>query len=147
MAVHARNKGKRGEREALELIQSWVTPVYESAGIPAPTIERNLMQSRDGGFDLVGVDWLALEVKRQEQVLIGAWWKQALRQAKNGQVPVLMWRGNRQPWRFRIRVATAHGHGTLWSVGYVDADTDKENAKRWLQSELWWRLQGRTKKL
>src|SRR5699024_4186713 len=64
-----------------------------------PSVERNLMQTAKGGYDLVGVDWLAVEVKRQETLNVNGWWKQTLEQASEGQTPVLLYRKNRQPWR------------------------------------------------
>lgn len=140
----SRNKGQRGEREARAVIEGWLAPVYESAGLGKPTLERNLMQSREGGYDLVGIDWLALEVKRHENLQLGSWWRQTLRQAKEGQVPFLMYRANRQAWKFRVRVATAHPtESGVWKIVHpgVAADLSADEAKLWLQHEAWWRLQ------
>jgi len=123
------------------VLAKWMAPVYETAGLEPPELERNLMQSRLGGYDIVGLDWLALEVKRQEQAAVGTWWRQTVRQASEGQVPFLMWRQNRRPWRFRVRVRTAHGAGDLWAHHFVDADLGLEEAEQWFQMELWWRLQ------
>ena len=69
----SRNKGKRGEREVVKLLQPVVNEVYESLGLEPPLLERNLMQSHKGGCDLAGLDWLALEVKYQEQQQMTSW--------------------------------------------------------------------------
>lgn len=98
----SRNKGKRGEREVIRLIQPVVNEVYQSLGLEPPVLERNLMQSHKGGFDLVGLDWLALEVKYQEQTQLTAWWEQCKRQAGKDREPVLFHRKNNAKWRVRM---------------------------------------------
>lgn len=141
--VNIRSKGQRGEREAAALVTGWLKEVVTAAGIEHPVaLSRNLDQTRDGGYDLVGLDWLALEVKRHETLQVSQWWKQAVRQAKDGQVPVLMYRQNRTAWKFRLRMTAIHrapcGHS---GVSLVVADMDAANAKHWLQHEFWARLQ------
>ena len=84
----SRLKGKGGEREFAKLLQ-------EGLGIE---FNRNLDQVRNGGYDLVGLDKLAIEVKRCETLCIPAWWRQAISQAKEGQTPVLAYRQSRMPW-------------------------------------------------
>lgn len=137
--VGAKRKGAGGEREAKALIASWLAPVYEACGYQAPVLERNLMQSRAGGYDLVGVDWLAIEVKRQENPSLGSWWEQTLRQSRDGQLPVLIWRANRTPWRFRTVVTTLHGWPDM-AVSVVPVDLSLESARRVLETEAWARL-------
>lgn len=130
----SKTKGRCGEYEARDLIAEWLKPVYEHCGEVCPELRRNLTQTRGGGFDIEGVDWLALEVKRQEQVSLGSWWGQTVRQAGDGQVPVLMWRQNRRPWAFRIKLLAANGAAIV-------ANLDLEAARDWLQHEAWVRLQ------
>jgi hypothetical protein len=91
----SRLKGKGGEREFANLLS-------EALGIK---FERNLEQTRGGGFDLKGIDKLAIEVKRQETINLTAWWKQALEQAEKGQYPVLAYRQSRKPWMVMIPLA------------------------------------------
>lgn len=98
----SRNKGKRAEREVVKILQPVVNEVYEGLGIEAPELERNLMQSHKGGYDLVGLDWLALEVKHQEQYHLEKWWEQCERQAKPYQEPILFYRKNNVKWRIRM---------------------------------------------
>lgn len=102
------NKGKRGEREVVRLVQPVVTEIYSGVGLEPPSIERNLMQSRKGGFDVVGLTWLALEVKYQEQENLNGWWLQCKDQAGAGQEPVLLHRRNGTKWKCRM-------------FGYLDA--------------------------
>lgn len=94
MAKFSREKGKRGEREVVHILQAVVNEVY---GEKAPRIQRNTLQSDKGGYDLVGLEDFAIEVKRHEKLNVKAWWKQTLRQAK-GKFPVLFYRQNSVPW-------------------------------------------------
>ena len=95
----SRNKGKRGEREVVKLLQPMINEVYGYYELEPPKLERNQMQSNNGGYDIVGLDWLALEVKFQEQLNIKAFWKQTVAQAVKGQEPVLIYRKSRMKWR------------------------------------------------
>lgn len=93
------DKGKRGEREIIAILQPLVSSVYLDLDLEPPLLERNLMQSARGGFDIAGLDWIAMEVKRQETQAIPKWWKQTCEQAIGGREPVLFYRRNRVPWR------------------------------------------------
>lgn len=131
--VNSRSKGQRGEREVVAMLQPTIDRVYEAAGREPPQLERNLMQSRAGGYDIVGIEWLALEVKRVEVEWSNSWWEQAKRQARPGQLPVLLYRMNRRKWSVRI-----HGYlhvGTSEAVK-VDADVDVEAFLVWFEKML-----------
>jgi len=60
------------------------------------------MQTAKGGHDLIGIDWLALEIKNCETFQFNAWWKQTLEQAGTTKVPVLMYKRNHSPFRFMM---------------------------------------------
>lgn len=98
----AKAKGASGERELAALLTAWAAEIGMEV-----QLKRNLEQVRGGGHDLVGLEayGLATEVKRVESKAINTWWAQAVRQAKQagGITPVLAWRQNRQPWRFRVQ--------------------------------------------
>lgn len=111
--INSRAKGQRGEREVLHLIQSAINEVYSAAGlalVDMPKIERNLMQSMKGGHDLIGLDWIALEVKRVENQTpsnILSWWEQCKRQASaevggREREPVLFFRSSATVWSVRM---------------------------------------------
>lgn len=103
----SRDKGQRGEREVVQLLQPVIDRVCGHHGVDL-IIGRNLNQVRGGGYDLKGegselLDWLALEVKRQETLCISQWWDQAVRQAGPEQTPVLLFRQNgKRVWRVVI---------------------------------------------
>lgn len=96
--VNARSKGKRGEYAVRDILQE----ILDEELMYPPTVERNITQTRGGGADLVGIDWLAVEVKNRETVHLNAWWAQTERQAKPGQIPVLFWKRNGVPWHVRM---------------------------------------------
>ena len=98
----SQRKGSNGEREVINLLQPVVNRVYSSVGLEPPRLERNLTQARNGGYDVVGLEWLALEIKRQEILSVSKWWEQSLKQAKPHQVPVLLFRQNRTKWRVKM---------------------------------------------
>jgi hypothetical protein len=94
----SQQKGKRGEREVCKMLQPIVDKVYLERGLDIPKLERNLMQSMKGGHDIVGLDWMALEVKHCEVLSLNSWWEQARRQAAKRKVPILLYRKTRCAW-------------------------------------------------
>jgi hypothetical protein len=101
-ANFAIQKGKRCERAVVGLLQPIVDTVYMEAGYSeenTPKLERNLMQSMKGGHDIVGLEWMALEVKCQETLHLKDWWSQAKRQAGPNMLPILIYKQNRVKWR------------------------------------------------
>ncbi len=101
--INIRQKGADGERQIADHLNLIVNTCYIRAGLPVPLkpiVQRNQNQSAVGGQDLVGTFGLAIEVKRQEQLSIGTWWKQCEASAKTlGEIPVLLFRQNKQSWR------------------------------------------------
>ena len=120
----ARNKGKRGEREIadrfIEIMQKvekelWVKGYSED-------VKRNTLQSDRGGFDLVGIPGLAIEIKRCETLNLGSWWKQCQAQAKHALMPVLFYRQNRQLWKVRTFTLICLNNANHWIVSDFLAD-------------------------
>lgn len=137
MIKSVRQKGARGEREVIEMLIEWLTPVYEGACLELPVLQRNLEQWRSGGYDILGLDWLALEVKRHERsnpYNMNLWWAQTLAATKEGQVPLLLWRANRTPWAARTRL-WVHNCPTE-----LDVDLGFDQVKTWFQYETWSRI-------
>lgn len=118
------------------MIGDWVNEVLASLGQPLIDVSRNLDQTRAGGYDLLSVPWLAVEVKRHENLQVSQWWKQAVKQAGPEQTPFLMYRQNRTPWRFRIQM-TAYHVGPAPLTALYPVDMDAATAKQWLQMEVW----------
>lgn len=89
----ARNKGSQGERELAALFSDQLGFV----------VKRNLGQARDGGDDLT-VQHFKIEVKRRERLQIDKWSEQVEACVQPGEVPVLAYRRNGQPWRVCLRL-------------------------------------------
>tara|TARA_R110002020_G_scaffold94585_5_gene227431 strand:- start:43 stop:447 length:405 start_codon:yes stop_codon:yes gene_type:complete len=95
MGKMQRSKGAAGEREAAAILHQQFQDILPNR------LHRNLDQTRDGGYDLKGLPFVALEVKRCETLALPKWWEQTLAQAKSvDAVPVLMYRQSRKPWFF-----------------------------------------------
>ena len=133
-------KGKNGEREVVKLLQPIVNRVcQEFEECDVARLQRNTLQSDNGGFDIVGIDWLALEVKRQEQLNINSWWMQTLAQTKTGQHPVLFFRQSRQQWRVMTLVPLRLDEcsAPLQVRGEITLEAFLQFFERKLRAELW----------
>lgn len=125
MGAMARRKGQRGEREIVDLLQAVVNEVYSRVYMTStehiPLLQRNTLQSDRGGYDIVGLDWLAPEVKRCETLNLKEWWLQCKAQAKPHQTPVLFYRSNGQKWRVRMLGYLTDGLGYCQSLDQTTA--------------------------
>ena len=103
MGINIRTKGRTGEQEIAEVLNLIVLTVLTVLNLPTPAkpiIQRNQNQSAVGGNDLINTFGLSIEVKRQETLAINSWWKQCEDSAnRNNEIPVLIFRQNRKPWR------------------------------------------------
>jgi hypothetical protein len=101
----SRDKGGRGEREVIALMQPIVDRVCDANGHARFEIRRNYTQRFAAKeYDLIGVPWMALEVKRvEEQSGLEGWWRQVIAATRDGQVSVLLYRQNNRPWKARFR--------------------------------------------
>ena len=115
MGAASRRKGATAELEIIGSLQLAINDTVPASGI---VLQRNLVQTREGGYDVIGVPWLALEVKRHETLSLGVWWQQALSQAC-GRVPVLAYRQNRTPWRVRM-LLDAYGRDIIADLSIHD---------------------------
>lgn len=138
-----RQKGMGGEYEVRDMLQAVVDEVYrefnekERLRLPdekppklldIPVLKRNLEQTREGGSDIIGLDWAAIEVKRQETEKVEQWWRQTKAAAvlldEEGNVvpgeyrkePILIWRKNHMPWEARM-------------LGYLAVAGDTKNGR------------------
>jgi Holliday junction resolvase len=90
----ARDKGARGERELAELLSNELGTM----------VKRKLGQARDGGDD-IQVGRFRIEVKRRETLAVEQWAKQVEAAAEPGDVPVVAFRRNGEPWRAVVPMA------------------------------------------
>ena len=85
--------GKRERRKGADAEREFIRELSECLG---SSVGRNLNQPRDGGPD-VDLGSFAIEVKRQESLRLGRWWKQTIEQADE-KTPVLAFRRSCEPW-------------------------------------------------
>lgn len=144
--VNGLDKGKNAEREVATLLNGMVMGVMRELGFPndkvlaaAKTVQRNQNQSAVGGNDLVNVFGLSIEVKRQEQLSINAWWRQTVTAAtRNNEHPVLIFKQNHKPWRvitwcaFRLPM---DGHQCYYR-GEMDYLDFQQWFKQWVKMKL-----------
>ena len=88
----SRTKGSRGEREVAEKLRE--------NGFEASRNARNGISGMAGGQDIShSLDGYWIEVKRAEKWSLPAWIRQAERDAGDEEVPLVVFRSSRQPWR------------------------------------------------
>lgn len=117
MTINIRAKGAGGELEVCKLLEPIVRRTMLKHGMELPKVDilqRNQNQSAVGGSDISNTFGLCIEVKRQEALSLGPWWKQCDEAAKrNNEHPVLMYRQNHKPWKVRtlmeVRLPAAGG--------------------------------------
>ncbi len=148
MAINARTKGASGEREIADLLNFQIYSVMKKLGYneadclkAMTTVQRNQNQSAVGGNDLTNVLGLSIEVKRQENLSIPAWWRQCVAAAeRNKEVPVLIYRQNRKPWHIRTllwaQVPGQVANGYVQVVGEMDLDGFKAWFAEWVRQSL-----------
>ena len=96
MAVNSKSKGKRGE---LELVEKLRHCGYANARRSAQYCGKT-----GEAPDVVGIDGLHIECKRTQQVRDEVFLQQAERDAKEGEIPVVMYRRNHEEWKVTLRL-------------------------------------------
>lgn len=104
MGAKGINKGRNAEREIVGLLQPILDYAWGTIKLEAPQLQRRGLGF--SGQDIVGLEWLALEVKFHAKPAIESWWEQCVEQSKrrNGgrATPVLAYKTNFKPWRVRM---------------------------------------------
>lgn len=92
--MNSRQKGKRGELELAHKLEEY--------GIPARRGQQ--YSGATGEADVVGLDGVHIECKRVEQLNIEQALQQAERDAREGEIPAVFHRKNREEWKVTIRL-------------------------------------------
>lgn len=87
--MNSRNKGKRGELEVAHLLQEH--------GYDARRGQQ--FSGANGDADVVGLPGYHIEVKRVEKLNIDNAMKQSIRDAREGEIPIVVHRKNGEPWK------------------------------------------------
>ena len=111
MSRASRQKGQRGEREICKILAEKLGGEFK----------RNLMQTAEGGYDVLGLDGWAIEVKFQETLSIEKWWKQTVEQSSHTKKPVLFFRKSRTDWRVVVQ------HDLEYSMKNISGDMSVSN--------------------
>lgn len=93
----SQRKGKSGEREVARLLADELGPLEIT--------RTSLLQAGDGDTSDIWVAGFDIEIKRYSratEALIADWWSQARARCREGQTPVLAYRGNHMEWRFVV---------------------------------------------
>lgn len=86
----SRSKGSSAEREIVQILKS--------RGHNARRSAYSGMMAHEKG-DIVGLTGYHLEVKRCEKLKLPEWTRQAESGATDAEVPVVVYRASREPWR------------------------------------------------
>ena len=89
MAINSRQKGKAGELELAHILQDY--------GYDARRGQQYC--GANGDADVVGLPGIHIESQRVENLNIDKAMAQTQHDAKNGEIPVVMHRKNRQAWK------------------------------------------------
>lgn len=145
MGINIRQKGAEGEREVIKLLTPIIVDVMKELSCPQETIDaalkmvqRNQNQSAVGGNDLSNTFGMSIEVKRQEQLSVNTWWKQCVEAAlRNNELPVLIYRQNRKPWKIRTYgfLHVPKDGSELWGSMQAIVEFDEDTFKQWFR--LW----------
>lgn len=150
MSRMARNKGKRGERMIIDWLQPIVDEICLELSIKQVLLQRNTVQSDRGGSDIVGLNWLAAEVKNCESqgpANLDKWWEQTKEQAESWSdhrtklTPVLFYTSNHRPIRVRMMGALAVPEDQFAAWVYSIVDVSAEDFERYFRSRLTLELQ------
>lgn len=90
-----RQKGARGENELAQLLTDQLGFV----------VKRKLGQARDGGDD-IQIGQYKIEVKRHERLSVMDWVRQVEATCGVGEIPIVVFRQNGQPWRAVVPLET-----------------------------------------
>ena len=99
--MNSREKGKRGELEAVHALKEYGYDVRRG----------QQFSGANGDADVVGLPGIHLEIKRVEKLNIENAMAQSIRDARIGELPVLMHRKNRGMWLMTMPF-------TLWMEMY-----------------------------
>ena len=92
--MNSRRKGKEGELELSKILRGYG---YE-------TRRGQQYAGANGDADVIGLPGVHIECKRVEQLNLNKAMEQAVRDARDGKVPTVFHRRNRQPWLVTLRL-------------------------------------------
>lgn len=99
MGAMQRNKGGRAERIIVNKLKD---EGFTDA-------MRNHSQAAIGGYDVTGLEPLAIEIKDHKKLNINTWWKQTIKQAPGDLIPVLIYHiPNTSKWLVQVPMSAVN---------------------------------------
>lgn len=114
--INSRAKGANGEREISRLIRE-----------RGYNVRRGQQFSGLEGEDVVGLDYIHLEVKRVENLNIDKAMEQSIRDSKAGQIPTVFHRKNNKKWKVTLEF---EDFMTLYDSYYSDMKLKAYNERQ-----------------
>ena len=135
----SRLKGSRGELEIIKLLQPIVDEVCQEEGkVRIELIKDTRQRYEKKRYDIFGMPWMALEIKRVEnQSGISEWWRQVCRATHAGQTSVLAYRQNHRQWKIRMRVPVSVVKGG-WDIAQVDGGVYRQPVRVFMTVDVTW---------
>lgn len=140
--VNIRTKGADGERKIATALNLITFERLQALGLPMPDkpiVQRNQNQSAVGGGDLTGTFRMSIEIKCQEALSVGTWWKQCVKSAKqNGDMPVLIYKQNHKGWKVCLltNLWLPGNHSGPWVMSQISWDDFQEYYKVYVDACL-----------
>lgn len=110
MGVMQRHKGASGERELFKMLSAELGFV----------VIRHVTECGESGCSSVSIPGFAIDVKRQEIPFSPSWMQQAMDAAQNGEIPLVFYRRNYQPWQMFIRTADLLGEPVYTGMAVLE---------------------------
>lgn len=99
MGAMQRNKGRRAEQIVVNMFK----------GHGFINAQRNLSQARDSGYDISGLEPLAIEIKDHKTLSVNTWWEQTTNNAVGNLIPVLIYHiPNTSKWLVRVPMSAVN---------------------------------------
>ena len=93
--INSKRKGSQGERD--------IAAILREHGY-ADARRGQQYAGHNGDPDVIGLPGFHLEVKRVERLNLDAAFEQSVRDARDGEIPVVVHRRNRKPWMITMRL-------------------------------------------
>lgn len=119
MAKNSNRKGKVGELE--------LSRVLREHGYD--TRRGQQYCGADGSADVIGLPYMHIECKRVEKLNLDAAMAQARSDAREGEIPCVMHRKNREPWKATLLLDDLIEMYREWAAGKELEDGEKENTE------------------
>ena len=114
--INSKRKGKNGELE--------VAHFFKDYGFDARRSQQ--FAGMNGDADVVGVPFLHLEVKRTENLHLDKAMEQSAGDAREGEIPVVIHRKDRQDWRITLTLESF----MPFYMAYVEKQKGQNNGNR-----------------